>query len=134
MGARAGRPLAGGRPGRLCPTLERRFKYDVDKRRARANLDRADSDEVVWVTAVVPQGVQPPACPVGAGQYVCTDAGLARARPLGVSEVESGGEATVGPSCGIHLNVWKHFSLVAARVAESCLPPCGGGGLLAFAS
>jgi hypothetical protein len=29
-----------------------------------AGFNRADSDEVLWVTAVVPQGVQPPACPV----------------------------------------------------------------------
>ena len=28
-----------------------------------------------------------------------------RGRPLSVSAVESGGEATVGPSCAIHLNV-----------------------------
>ena len=49
---------------------------------------------------------------------------------MSVSAVESGGEATVGTSCAIHLNVWKRFSLVAARVAEPCFPPgvwVGGG-------
>src|SRR4051812_10486697 len=34
---------------------------------------------------------------------------------LGIAAVESGGEAKVGPSCGIHLGVQKHFDLAAAR-------------------
>jgi hypothetical protein len=57
--------------------------------------------------------------------YLCTDAGSARARPLGVSAVESGVEATVGPSRGINLSVQKHFTLAATRAAESCFPGVG---------
>ena len=53
--------------------------------------------------------------------YLCTDAGLARARPLDVCEAESGVKATVGPSCGINLSVQKHFILAATRAAKSCI-------------
>ena len=92
------------------------------KKRARAGSGHADSGVGHRGRS---QGVQPPACPVGSGQYLCTDAGSARARPLGVSEVESGVEATVGPSRGINLSVQKHFTLAATRAAESCFPGVG---------
>ena len=96
------------------------------KRRAHADLDRADSDEGCGSLRSFPnESNHPPALAWGAGQFRFANAGSARARPLGVSKPESGVEATVGPSCGIHLNVWKRFSLVAARVAESCFNGVG---------
>jgi hypothetical protein len=41
---------------------------------------------VVWATAVVPQGVQPPACPTGAGQVKDSRARLRCVWPLGVRD------------------------------------------------
>ena len=48
----------------------------------RGSSDCADSGVD---TAVVPQGVQPPACPVGSGQYLINDAGSCWARLFSVS-------------------------------------------------
>ena len=112
-------------------TLERRFKSGArsddkgpdDKRRAHAVSDRADSG--VSHCGRSPRSSTTRLPCLGSGQYRFTNAGSARARPLGVSEVESGGEATVGPSCGIHLSVQKHFILAATRAAESCSPGVG---------
>jgi hypothetical protein len=100
---------------KMLQLMERRASYFPSRPRQACKLGRrarnggparyrADSGEMCGTTAVVPEGVQPPACPVGPGQRLCTDAGSARARPLGVSEVESRTEATVGPSCGVHLS------------------------------
>jgi hypothetical protein len=63
----------------------------------------------------------PPAL-LGQGTISVPMQGSTRARPLGVSEVESAGEATVEPSCSIHLSVQKHFTLAATQAAESCFP------------
>ena len=103
-------------------TVEWRFKYGArpnDKRRARAGSDRANSGVGHCGRSPRSSTTRPPC--LGSGQYLCTDAGSARARPLGVSEVESGVEATVGPSHGINLSVHKHFTLAATRAAESCV-------------
>jgi len=96
---------------------------DQQKAGPRSSSDRADSGVSHCGRSPRSSTTRPPC--LGPGQYLCTDAGSGRVRPLGVCEVESDSKATVGPRSGIHLSVQKHFTLAAARAAESYFPSVG---------
>jgi hypothetical protein len=93
----------------------------------RAHAVAPTAQTVVWATAVVPQGVQPPACPVGAGQHLTSNAGA----PLGATfeclrtVCRGSGLLRREAPCG---NV---LDLAITRLAEGCFHGVWGGGRLA---